>query len=148
MLQPFHKSYYGHALSKVSKYVNIDEKIVQGLNYTSIKGVQANIQKFISCLNLCTFVPSLDFLDPFFDLKYMHTCSSAQIKIEYASEYSISDLFQIILQFESWSFQRIMFLVRFCVMVNWNKHHKYNGFPLFKWKLQVCKLSIIYFRIH
>jgi hypothetical protein len=103
MSEAFHKSYYGHALSKVSKYVSIDEKIAQGLNNTSIKSVQANIQNFISCPNLCTFVHLLDFLDPLFDLKSMHTCSGAQIKIEYASEYSISDLFQTTLQFESWS---------------------------------------------
>ncbi len=43
--------------------------------------MQANIQNFISCMNLCTFVPLLDFLDPFFDLKSMHTCSGAQIKL-------------------------------------------------------------------
>jgi hypothetical protein len=72
----------------------------------------------------------------------MHICSGAQIKIEYVSEYSISVLFQTILHFESWSLYCIMFFVCFCVMVNWNNHWKYNGFSLFKWKLQVCKLGI------
>jgi hypothetical protein len=43
----------------------------------------------------------------------MHICSGAQIKIEYASEHSIFDLFQTILHFESWSLYCIMFLVFF-----------------------------------
>ncbi len=47
MLERFHGSCFRHVLSKVCQYVNIKEKVSQGLTCASMKGVQASIQKCI-----------------------------------------------------------------------------------------------------
>jgi hypothetical protein len=48
-LEPFDGSCIGQALSKVCKYVIIDDKMCTDLSYASIKDAQGVIQRCITC---------------------------------------------------------------------------------------------------
>jgi hypothetical protein len=48
LLEPFHATCFGHALSKVCQYVTLDEKMFTGPRLVSIQATQSSMQKCIT----------------------------------------------------------------------------------------------------
>jgi hypothetical protein len=44
----FHGTCFGHAFSKACQYATMDEKVLKGLKYVSIKTIHGDLQKIIT----------------------------------------------------------------------------------------------------